>query len=48
MAVPTSRTNENAQITLDPVKCTGCGRCVQVCKDFNFVSVLISAITFVI
>lgn len=37
MAVPTSRTNENAQITLDPVKCTGCGRCVQVCKDFNFV-----------
>ena len=36
MAIPTSRTKENAQITLFPDLCIGCGSCVEVCKDFNF------------
>ena len=37
MAIPTSRTNEKAAIYLDTEKCNGCGKCVLVCKDFNFV-----------
>ena len=36
MAIPTSRTKENAQITLFTDLCIGCGSCVEVCKDFNF------------
>ncbi len=35
MAIPTSRTKEKATITLDTDKCSGCGKCVSVCKDFN-------------
>ena len=35
MAVPTSRTKENAEIRIDAAKCTGCGECVEVCKSFN-------------
>lgn len=37
MAIPTSRTKEKALITIDPEKCTGCGQCVEVCKDFSIV-----------
>lgn len=36
MAIPTSRTKEKAEISIDYKKCTGCGLCVSVCKDFNF------------
>lgn len=36
MAIPTSRTKENAQITLFTDLCIGCGSCVEVCKDFNY------------
>ena len=36
MAIPTTRTKENATISIDSEKCTGCGECVSVCKDFNF------------
>ena len=36
MAIPTSRTNEKAEIRIDESKCNGCGLCVEVCKDFNF------------
>ncbi len=36
MAIPTSRTKENATISIDTDKCTGCGECVSVCKDFNY------------
>jgi ferredoxin len=35
MPIATSRTNENAQIFIDEQKCSGCGRCVAVCKDFS-------------
>jgi len=35
MAIPTSRTKENAQISINPELCTGCGLCVSVCKAFN-------------
>jgi ferredoxin len=37
MAIPTSRTKEPAQITIDYEKCNGCGLCVDVCKDFSIV-----------
>lgn len=37
MAIPTSRTAENAQIFINESKCTGCGLCVEVCKDFSLV-----------
>jgi nitroreductase/NAD-dependent dihydropyrimidine dehydrogenase PreA subunit len=33
MAIPTSRTRENGQVTIDTDKCTGCGKCVVVCND---------------
>jgi ferredoxin len=36
MAIPTSRTKVTANILIDIEKCTGCGQCVEVCKDFNF------------
>lgn len=36
MAIPTTRTKENATISIDIKKCNGCGKCIQVCKDFNF------------
>jgi nitroreductase/NAD-dependent dihydropyrimidine dehydrogenase PreA subunit len=35
MAIPTTRTKVNAQIILHQEKCSGCGSCVDVCKDFN-------------
>jgi ferredoxin len=35
MAIPTSRTKVKAEITIDEEKCTGCGLCVSVCKDFG-------------
>jgi ferredoxin len=35
MAIPTTRTKERAEIRLDTAKCTGCGKCVEVCKDFG-------------
>ncbi len=35
MAIPTSRTKEKATIIIDTDKCTGCGQCVEVCKDFS-------------
>lgn len=37
MAISTSRTGENATITIDSGKCNGCGICVNVCKDFSLV-----------
>jgi ferredoxin len=33
MPIPTSRTKENARITIDAEKCNGCGLCVEVCSD---------------
>jgi ferredoxin len=33
MAIPTSRTKEKASIHINIEKCTGCGRCVDVCSD---------------
>lgn len=35
MAIPTSRTKDAANILIDAEKCTGCGKCVDVCKDFS-------------
>jgi nitroreductase/NAD-dependent dihydropyrimidine dehydrogenase PreA subunit len=35
MAIPTTRTKENAQIHIDQDHCNGCGLCVTVCKDFS-------------
>ncbi len=35
MAIPTSRVKDKATITIDTEKCTGCGNCVEVCKDFS-------------
>jgi ferredoxin len=35
MPIPTSRTNENATITIDRELCNGCGLCAEVCKDFS-------------
>ena len=37
MAIPTSRTNRKAEIRLYNEKCTNCGLCVSVCKDFSLV-----------
>ena len=36
MSIPTSRTEEAALVTIDQQKCTGCGKCVTVCSDFEF------------
>jgi ferredoxin len=35
MAVITSRTSESGSIHIDHEKCTACGFCVTVCKDFD-------------
>ncbi len=35
MAIPTSRTDVTAEIKINREKCTGCGLCVSVCKDFS-------------
>jgi len=35
MAIPTTRTNQKADIKIHVEKCTGCGLCVSVCKDFS-------------
>jgi len=35
MAIPTSRTKTKAEIKIDVERCTGCGLCVSVCKDFG-------------
>lgn len=38
MSIPTSRTGtENARIFIDHSKCTLCGHCVKVCKDFSLI-----------
>jgi ferredoxin len=37
MAIPTSRTKEKAEIRINSEKCSGCGLCVSVCKDFSLV-----------
>lgn len=37
MAIPTSRTNQKAEIKLYHEKCTNCGLCVSVCKDFSLI-----------
>ncbi|MCF7885809.1 MAG: nitroreductase family protein [Candidatus Marinimicrobia bacterium] len=35
MAIPTSRAKSKAKIKIHREKCTGCGLCVSVCKDFS-------------
>lgn len=35
MAIPTSRTQRAASVSIDGAACTGCGQCVAVCKDFG-------------
>lgn len=35
MAIPTSRAKVPGNISIDNDKCTGCGNCVSVCKDFS-------------
>jgi ferredoxin len=35
MPIPTSRTSEIGTIVINPESCTGCGKCVLVCKDFS-------------
>ena len=35
MSIPTTRTNAPANISIDSAKCSGCGQCVSVCKDFG-------------
>lgn len=37
MAIPTSRTKEKAHISIIEKRCTGCGMCVEVCKDFSLI-----------
>lgn len=37
MAIPTSRSKVEAEIRIDTGRCTGCGRCVSVCKSFCLV-----------
>lgn len=37
MAIPTSRTKEKANISINHDKCNGCGLCVSVCKDFGLI-----------
>ncbi len=35
MAIPTSRAKAKGEIRIDAAKCSGCGLCVSVCKDFS-------------
>ena len=35
MPIPTSRTHEAATVSIESARCTGCGQCITVCKDFN-------------
>ena len=35
MAIPTSRAKDKALIGIDTAKCNGCGKCVEVCKDYG-------------
>jgi Fe-S-cluster-containing hydrogenase component 2 len=35
MAIPTTRTKENAEININDELCNGCGLCVNVCSDFS-------------
>jgi ferredoxin len=35
MAIPTSRTKEPAEITINAVLCNGCGLCVTACSDYS-------------
>ena len=37
MAIPTTRTKEKASIKIDELKCSGCGLCVSVCKDYSII-----------
>jgi ferredoxin len=37
MAIPTTRTNEAGKISINTRICKGCGRCVDVCKDFGLI-----------
>lgn len=37
MAIPSSRDKTCGVIHIDKTRCTGCGRCVEVCKDFSLV-----------
>jgi NAD-dependent dihydropyrimidine dehydrogenase PreA subunit/nitroreductase len=34
MSIPTTRTSENAHVSIDLNSCNFCGACVEVCKDF--------------
>lgn len=36
MSIPTTRTEEAAVVTIESGRCNGCGKCVSVCKDFEF------------
>jgi ferredoxin len=35
MGIPTSRTRNQGELHIIPEKCTGCGLCASVCKDFS-------------
>ncbi|NLN94726.1 MAG: EVE domain-containing protein [Bacteroidales bacterium] len=35
MSIPTSRVKESGEIKTDKDLCTGCAKCVEVCKDFS-------------
>jgi nitroreductase/NAD-dependent dihydropyrimidine dehydrogenase PreA subunit len=35
MAIPTTRSREAAVISIDTGKCSGCGKCTIVCKDYS-------------
>lgn len=37
MAIPSSRDKKCGVIHIDKARCTGCGRCVEVCKDFSLI-----------
>jgi nitroreductase/NAD-dependent dihydropyrimidine dehydrogenase PreA subunit len=36
MAIPTSRTTEAGEITIDYSRCNGCGLCVEACPDLEY------------